>query len=41
MGRVLLRSTGKSHDARTVTVVLKHGQHNDMPFYILTAYTNI
>jgi hypothetical protein len=41
VGRVLLRSTGKSHDARTVTVVLKRGQHNDMPFYILTAYTNI
>ncbi|WP_454766928.1 RNase A-like domain-containing protein [Cupriavidus campinensis] len=38
VGKVLVRNTGKLHNGSNVVVVLVKGEHNGMPFYILTAY---
>lgn len=38
VGKVVVRKTGKSHDAHAVTVVLVRDEYNGMPHFVLTAY---
>jgi hypothetical protein len=41
LGKVLMRKSGKLDEARTVTVVLRNEEYNEMPYYILTAFVGV
>ncbi|MCC8403614.1 hypothetical protein LJ655_17235 [Paraburkholderia sp. MMS20-SJTN17] len=41
VGYTLLKESGKLIDSSKVTVVLRHKKYNGMPYFILTAYTDI
>jgi hypothetical protein len=41
LGIVLMRKSGKLDEARTVTVVLRNEEYNEMPYYILTAFVGV